>query len=76
MLVGAILPIWDRVAGSETIYRLQTDAGEQLLGRRLGPRAAQQTLKNLGVDSGLSKLSAREIFAKIQSGQKAVLSNG
>ena len=77
MLVGAILPIWDRVTGSETIYRLQTDAGEQLLGRRLGERSAQQTLKNLGIDdSGVSRLSSRELFAAVQSGQKAVLSNG
>ncbi len=77
MLVGAILPIWDRVTGSETIYRLQTDAGEQLLGRLLGERSAQQTLKNLGIDgSGVSRMSSGELFAAVQSGQKAVLSNG
>ena len=43
MLVGAILPIWDRLTGSEIIYRLQADAGEQLLGRLLEGRTAQQT---------------------------------
>jgi antirestriction protein ArdC/predicted RNA methylase len=77
MLVGAILPIWDRVTGSETIYRLQTDAGEQLLGRLLEGRTAKETLRNLGIgDAGVSKLSSRELFAAVQSGQKAVLSNG
>ena len=77
MLVGAILPIWDRVTGSETIYRLQTDAGEQLLGRLLEGRAAQETLRNLGIgNAGVSKRSSRELFAAVQSGQKAVLSNG
>ncbi len=77
MLVGAILPIWDRVTGSETIYRLQTDAGEQLLGRLLEGRAAQETLRNLGIgDAGVSKRSSRELFAAVQGGQKAVLSNG
>lgn len=77
MLVGAILPIWDRVTGSEIIYRLQTDEGEQLLGRLLEGRTAQQTLRNLGIgDAGVSKLSSRELFAAVQSGQKAVLSNG
>lgn len=76
LLVGAILPIWDRVVGSEEIYRLQTDDGELLLGRRMGPRAAQQTLKNLGVDSGLSKLTPREIFESIHKDHKAVLANG
>jgi len=77
MLVGAILPIWDRVTGSEIIYRLQTDDGEQLLGRLLEGRAAKETLKNLGIgDSGVSKMSPRELFAAVRDGQKAVLSNG
>jgi hypothetical protein len=77
MLVGAILPIWDRVTGSEIIYRLQTDEGEQLLGRLLEGRAAKETLRNLGIgDSRVSKLSSRELFAAVQDGQKAVLSNG
>jgi antirestriction protein ArdC len=77
MLVGAILPIWDRVTGSEIIYRLQTDDGEQLLGRLLEGRAAKETLRNLGIDDGgVSKLSARELFEAVQGGQKAVLSNG
>ncbi|SDY94102.1 Antirestriction protein ArdC [Nitrosomonas halophila] len=76
MLVGVILPIWDRVEGSETIYRLQTDDGEQLLGRLLGKEAAKQTLKNLGLDSATAKLSPAELFAAIQAGQRAVLSNG
>jgi len=76
MLVGVILPIWDRVEGSETIYRLQTDDGEQLLGRLLGPNAAKQTLKNLGLDSATAKMSTADLFAAIQAGQRAVLSNG
>jgi len=76
MLVGVILPIWDRVEGAETIFRLQTDEGEQLLGRLLGPNAAKQTLKNLGLDSAAAKMSLAELFAAIQSGQRAILSNG
>ncbi|CCE25800.1 strawberry notch-like NTP hydrolase domain-containing protein [Methylotuvimicrobium alcaliphilum] len=76
MIVGVILPIWDRVEGSETIKRLQTDDGEQLLGRMLGPKAAKQTLKNLGLDSGLSTMSASDLFNSIKNGNKAILSNG
>ena len=76
MIVGVILPIWDRVEGSETIKRLQTDEGEQLLGRMLGSKSAKQTLKNLGLDSGLSNRSASELFQSIKDGNKAVLSNG
>ena len=76
MLVGVILPIWDRVEGAETIQRLQTDDGEQLLGRMLGPKSAKQTLKNLGLDSGLSNMTASDLFAAITKGSKAILSNG
>jgi hypothetical protein len=47
-----------------------------LLGRGLSASAAKQTLKNLGVDSGIAKRSARDLFAAIQASQKAVLSNG
>jgi len=76
MIVGVILPIWDRVEGSETIKRLQTDGGEQLLGRMLGQKAAQQTLKNLGLNSGIANMSASDLFETIKKGRKAILSNG
>lgn len=76
MIVGVILPIWDRVEGSETIKRLQTDDGEQLLGRMLGLKASKQTLKNLGLDSGLSHMAASDLFKSIKNGNKAILANG
>jgi len=74
MLVGAILPVWDRVAGKETIKRLQTEEGEQLLGRMLAPKDARETLKNLGVAS--VKLSVSQVVDAINKGDKAILSNG
>ncbi len=76
MIVGVILPIWDRVEGSEIIKRLQTDDGEQLLGRMLGVKAAKQTLKNLGLNSGLSNMTGTELFNAVKSGNKAILANG
>ncbi len=76
MIVGVIVPIWDRVEGSETIKRLQTDDGEQLLGRVLGLKAARETLRNLGVGSNVSRMSSQDLFSAIKSGRKAILSNG
>ncbi|WP_347990332.1 strawberry notch-like NTP hydrolase domain-containing protein [Methylomonas sp. AM2-LC] len=76
MLVGVILPIWDRVEGSEFIQRLQTDDGEVLLGRMLGPKSAEKTLKNLGLDSSLANMSSSDLFESIKNGNKAILSNG
>ncbi|HOW63120.1 MAG TPA: strawberry notch family protein, partial [Candidatus Contendobacter sp.] len=76
LLVGVILPIWDRVEGSAKIYRLQTDDGESLLGRRLSAKAAAQTLRNLGLHSEVSSMTPGEWYAAIRDGQKAVLANG
>jgi antirestriction protein ArdC/phage/plasmid primase-like uncharacterized protein len=76
MIVGVILPIWDRVEGSERIYRLQTDEGEMLLGRLVSSKSAKQTLKNLGLESSLSNMTADELFTAIKNGSKAILSNG
>ena len=76
MLVGAILPIWDRVEGSETIKRLQTDDGEQLLGRMLGAKAASKTLENLGFNSTVKDNSPESLWKSISNGGRAILSNG
>jgi hypothetical protein len=76
MIVGVILPIWDRVEGSERIYRLQTDEGEMLLGRLVSSKPAKQTLKNLGLESSLSNMTAVELFSAIKNGSKAILCNG
>jgi antirestriction protein ArdC/phage/plasmid primase-like uncharacterized protein len=76
MLVGIILPIWDRVEGSSTIYRLQTDDGEQLLGRRMGRESAKQTLRNLGLDSPIAQMSSADVVSAIRAGRRAILANG
>ena len=76
MLVGAILPIWDRVEGSETIKRLQTDDGEQLLGRMLGQKAAKKTLENLGINSTIKDNSQEVLWKAITNGERAILANG
>jgi putative DNA primase/helicase len=76
MIVGVILPIWDRVEGSEKIYRLQTNEGEMLLGRFVSSKSAKQTLKNLWLESSFSNMTAYELFTAVKDGSKAILSNG
>lgn len=77
ILVGAILPIWDRIGGKDyTIYRTQTDSGEQLLGRLLSEQQTKETLKNLGVESDVTRMSHEDLFTNVQAGNKAILANG
>lgn len=76
MITGVILPIWDRIAGDEKVWRLQTDEGEQIIGRWMNGNAAKETLKNLGKGSEVARLDIRTIWKRIQSGDEAVLANG
>ena len=76
LIVGAILPIWDRVQGNAKIVRLQTDAGERMIGRMMTRADADRTLKNLGVGSSVSKMSNEDLLSAIKNGATAVLANG
>jgi hypothetical protein len=76
MLVGVLMPIWDRIVGSPRILRMQTDSGEVLLGRPMSGNDLQETMKNLGVGSDFSGMSGEDFLSRIRSGETAVLSNG
>jgi hypothetical protein len=75
MLVGAILPIWNRVTGTPKIFRTQTDDGERFLGRLLTKKDAEKTMRNLGIGSDAAKLSTAEQYEAIEKGARAILAN-
>lgn len=51
LLVGAVLPIWDRLPKDmPKVWRCQTDDGRRLLGRRLLDSDMPTVLKKLGID--------------------------
>lgn len=77
MITGAVLPIWDRLGGQPKVYRLQTSAGERVLGRVVPEDEVPATLKNLGVGSGVPTWTPEQALARvIDQGTRLRLANG
>jgi hypothetical protein len=68
IVAGLLLPIWKRLPNeSSRIYRLQTDAGERIIGRRVSPAWVATAL-----DAESPTLSGDNAFAALMDG-KAIL---
>jgi hypothetical protein len=65
IVAGLLLPIWKRLPKDSTrVYRLQTDDGERIIGRRVTAAWVAGTLANGAVD-----LSAADAFAALTDGR-------
>ena len=52
MVTGLLLPIWRRLPDHDCqVYRIQTDAGERIIGRHIAPTMVSTMLRNLGIDN-------------------------
>jgi hypothetical protein len=78
MIVGALLPIWDRLEGTTRIkvVRTQTDDGRRYLGRQIDASDLKAVLKRLDVKSAAATMSPGQIMAAVLRGQEAELANG
>jgi hypothetical protein len=64
IVAGLLLPIWKRLPNeSSRVYRLQTDEGERIIGRRVSAAWAAQALA-----SGVSTLTASDAFNALADG--------
>ncbi len=70
---GLLLPIWKQLPQDETrVYRLQTDDGQRIIGRRVSPAWVATTLA-----ADAPKLSAAQVHALVLEGKTVVcLSEG
>ena len=62
---GLLLPVWKRLPQDETrVYRLQTDDGERIIGRRVSPAWAATA-----TGAGVPNLSADQAYAALTEGK-------
>ncbi|WP_425101017.1 strawberry notch-like NTP hydrolase domain-containing protein [Tropicibacter sp. S64] len=73
IVAGLLLPIWKQLPQDETrVYRLQTDDGQRIIGRRVSPAWVATTLA-----ADAPKLSAAQVHALVLEGKTVVrLSEG
>jgi hypothetical protein len=65
MVSGLLLPVWKRLPNESTrIYRLQTDDGERIIGRRVSPAWALNA-----ASTGTANLSSDDAYAALVDGR-------
>jgi hypothetical protein len=77
LIVGAMLPIWDRLKtdGIMQVARTQTVDGRRLLGRVVHKDDIAELRKRLNLASPESKLAPAEVLARVLKGETAELAN-
>jgi len=65
IVTGLLLPIWKRLPNESTrVYRLQTDAGERIVGRKVSPAWAATAM-----EAGMPAMTPHAAFAALLDGK-------
>jgi hypothetical protein len=69
IVTGLLLPIWRRLPDHDCqVYRIQTDAGERIIGRHIAVTVVATMLRNLGIDH-VPTLAPEEAWAGLVEGR-------
>ncbi|RWG08824.1 MAG: methylase, partial [Mesorhizobium sp.] len=69
IVTGLLLPIWRRLPDHDCrVYRIQTDAGERIIGRHIAPTLVATMLHNLGIDN-VPTLAPEEAWTGLVEGR-------
>jgi predicted RNA methylase len=69
IVTGLLLPIWRRLPDHDCqVYRIQTDAGERIIGRHIAPTVVATMLRNFGIDN-VPTLAPEEAWAGLIEGR-------
>ncbi|MER8462070.1 strawberry notch family protein [Mesorhizobium sp. M1396] len=69
IVTGLLLPIWRRLPDHDCqVYRIQTDAGERIIGRHIAPTLVATMFRNLGLDD-VPKLAPDEAWTGLVEGR-------
>ncbi|MGO8654169.1 hypothetical protein ACC839_38990, partial [Rhizobium ruizarguesonis] len=65
MVTGLLLPIWKRLPNDSTrVYRLQTDDGERIIGRKVSPAWAANA-----TTTGAAAITPDDAFTALMDGR-------
>lgn len=78
LIVGSMLPIWDRLKTNSTVQvkRTQTSDGRRLLGREIPAQEVAEIRKRLNLESAASKMTPAQVMEAVLRGESGVLANG